>query len=79
MKSIGDFGEKRNQMRTNRKEGREMSKVLISVDLNDEGILGRLAKIERLANELQSEIRWAQKEMMHKETADPCEESAGRN
>lgn len=56
-----------------------MSKVLISVDLNDEGILGRLAKIERLANELKSEIRWAQKEIMYKETADPCEESAGRN
>lgn len=56
-----------------------MSKVLISVDLNDEGILGRLAKIERLANELQSEIRWAQKEIMYKETADPCEDRREEN
>lgn len=56
-----------------------MSKVLISVDLNDEGILGRLAKIERLANELQSEIRWAQKEIMYKEAADQCEDRREEN
>lgn len=56
-----------------------MPKVLISVELNDKGILGRLAKIERLASELQSEIRWAQKEIMCEEKADSMKESAKRN
>lgn len=56
-----------------------MAKMVIQVELNREGILGRLARIENLASELQSEIRWAQKELAYEETADSCEEPAERN
>ncbi|MBO5208516.1 MAG: hypothetical protein J6B68_04135 [Lachnospiraceae bacterium] len=56
-----------------------MAKMLISVELEEEETLGRLAKIENLASQLYSEIHKLQKDIIAKEKADSDEEPAQGN
>ena len=62
-----------------KKEVKAMAKMLISVELEEEETLGRLAKIENLASQLYSEIHKLQKDIIAKEKADSDEEPAQGN
>lgn len=62
-----------------KKEVSTMAKMLISVELEEEETLGRLAKIENLASQLYSEIHKLQKDIIAKEKADSDEEPAQGN